>query len=163
MRRPIVAGNWKMHGSGTMTSELLAGIREGVESIQNVEIIICPPFVYLAQAVSLLNGVSIATGAQNLCRVSGQGAYTGEISGEMLRDLGCQHVIVGHSERRSLYGEDDVLVAERALVAHQAALTPIYCVRALLEAGEQGDTEMEVGRQHGTRRSAAASIEEMHD
>ena len=147
MRRPIVAGNWKMHGSRAFVSELLAGIKEGVSAASGVEVIVCPPFVYLDQAASLLAGTSISLGAQNLCQVAGQGAYTGEISSDMLRDLSCGHVIVGHSERRNIYGETDALVAEKTIVAANAGLTPILCVGELLEERESGRTEQVVGRQ----------------
>ncbi len=147
MRRPIVAGNWKMHGSRATVSDLLAGIQEGMAVIRNVEVIVCPPFVYLDQAASLLSETPIALGGQNLCQVPGQGAYTGEISGDMLRDLGCGFVIVGHSERRNIYGESDDLVAAKAIVAHQAGLIPVFCVGELLEERESGETEKVVGRQ----------------
>ncbi len=159
MRRPIVAGNWKMHGSRTTVSELLTGIKEGVDSVRNVGVVICPPYVYLDQAASLLKGTPISIGAQNLCQVTGYGAYTGEISGQMLRDLGCQHVIVGHSERRNIYGESDALVAEKSIAAHHADLTPIICVGELLEEREQGDTEKVVGRQLDALLSTAEGIE----
>ncbi len=159
MRRPIVAGNWKMHGSRTTASELLAGIKEGVDSVRNVGVVICPPYVYLDQVASLLKGTPISIGAQNLCQVTGYGAYTGEISGQMLRDLGCQHVIVGHSERRNIYGESDALVAEKSIAAHHADLTPIICVGELLEEREQGDTEKVVGRQLDALLSTAEGTE----
>lgn len=147
MRRPLVAGNWKMHGSKTGVRDLLDGIRDGMDAIRDVEVAVCPPFVYLGIVESLLQGTAIAWGAQNLCQVPGSGAYTGEISAAMLNDFGCRYVIVGHSERRNIYGESDALVAEKFSTAVGASLIPILCVGERLEERERGETEAVVARQ----------------
>jgi triosephosphate isomerase len=99
------------------------------------------------EAARLLQGSVIALGAQDLCEQTGEGAYTGEVSGAMLRDAGCRYVIVGHSERRTIYGEDDQRVAEKFFAARAAGLTPILCVGERLEERERGDTEAVVARQ----------------
>jgi triosephosphate isomerase len=146
MRKPIVAGNWKMNGSREDARALVAGIREGISSGVAAEVVICPPFVYLADVAAMLADSDIALGAQNVSQ-QGNGAYTGEISTGMLCDLGCEYVIVGHSERRTLYGEGDTLVAEKVLAASTAGLKPILCVGELLEEREAGQTEAVVARQ----------------
>jgi len=101
----------------------------------------------LTEVAKLLQGTAIVLGGQDVCPVTGEGAYTGEISGAMLRDVGCSHVIVGHSERRALYGDTDEVVAEKFLAAQAAGLTPILCVGEQLEDRESGDTEAVVARQ----------------
>ncbi|MBI5936346.1 MAG: triose-phosphate isomerase [Betaproteobacteria bacterium] len=145
MRRKLVAGNWKMHGSLTENEALLAGVLAGVAGAKT-EVAVCVPFPYLAQAQAKLNGSAIAWGAQNLSQ-HGKGAFTGEVSAAMLRDFGCKYVIVGHSERRSLYGETDALVAEKFEAAQAAGLVPILCVGETLSEREGGITEEVVARQ----------------
>lgn len=158
MSRPkLVAGNWKMHGSRAGNATLLDGVLAGLRSIDAVgasrgsgsaaEVVICPPFVYLAEVAAKLSGTSIGLGAQNVCAEPGQGAFTGEVSATMLREVGCAHVIVGHSERRALYGETDELVARKVLTVLDAGLTPILCVGELLEERDAGRTHEVVGRQ----------------
>jgi len=146
MRRILVAGNWKMHGSQTMVQELLAGLLEGTKDASDVDMAVFPPFPYLAQARSLLEGSDIAWGAQNLNPVA-QGAHTGEVSAGMLLDFGCRYVLAGHSERRSIYGESDADVAERFEAALAAGLEPVLCVGETLEERESGTTEAVVERQ----------------
>ncbi len=143
MRKKLVAGNWKMHGSLAENAALLAAIKP---ALADIEAAVCVPFPYLAQAQALLAGSSIRLGAQNLSEQS-KGAFTGEVSATMLNDFGCKYVIVGHSERRSLYGESDALVASKFMAAQAAGLTPILCVGESLNERESGVTEAVVGRQ----------------
>jgi triosephosphate isomerase len=145
MRKILVAGNWKMHGSKAMVNGLLKGLLAAPDS-ERAELAVFPPFPYLALAQSLLSGSSIAWGAQTLNPVA-QGAHTGEVSAPMLLDTGCRYVLVGHSERRSLYGESDADVAERFAAALAAGLEPVLCVGETLEEREQGRTEQVVERQ----------------
>ena len=146
MRQPLIAGNWKMNGSRADNKTLLDGIKAGIGEVNNAEVAVCVPYVYLADVQQQLDGTPIAWGAQNLS-TEAKGAFTGEISAAMLLDFGCKFVIVGHSERRSLYGEDDQRVAEKFEVARQAGLTPILCIGETLEEREQGITEQVVARQ----------------
>ena len=103
MRQPLVAGNWKMNGSLDSIKSLVEGIKAGIDSVTTAEMAVCPPYVYIPQVAALLDGSAISLGAQD---VSDQeaGAYTGEVAPAMLTDIGCKYAIVGHSERRSLYG-----------------------------------------------------------
>ena len=143
MRKKLVAGNWKMHGSLADNAALLAAIKP---ALAGVEAAVCVPFPYLAQAQAALAGTTIAWGAQNLSEQP-KGAFTGEVSSAMLLDFGCTYVIVGHSERRSLYGESDELVAKKYMAAQAAGLTPILCVGESLDERESGVTEQVVARQ----------------
>ncbi|MFM8516839.1 MAG: triose-phosphate isomerase [Nevskiaceae bacterium] len=150
-RRPMVAGNWKMYGSGAANATLVEGLRQGLASqggvTAAVDTLVCPPFVYLSTVAGQLGDSGVALGAQNLCAETGQGAYTGEIAGQMLREVGCSHVIVGHSERRALYGESDELVARKYAAALAAGLTPILCVGETLQERDAGTTSAVVARQ----------------
>lgn len=143
MRKKLVAGNWKMNGSLAENAALLAAIKP---ALAGIEAVVCVPFPYLAQAQALLAGSSIAWGAQNVSEQA-KGAFTGEVSASMLLDFGCKYVIVGHSERRSLYGESDALVASKYRVAQAAGLIPILCVGESLDERESGVTEAVVARQ----------------
>ncbi|MCG6885637.1 MAG: triose-phosphate isomerase [Proteobacteria bacterium] len=146
MRQPIIAGNWKMNGSRASIKELLDGLMAGIDEVKTAEVAVCAPFVYLAEVRAQLSGTPIFWGAQNLSHEE-KGAFTGEIAASMLLDFDCKYVIVGHSERRSLYGEDDDLVTKKYAVAHRAGLTPILCVGETLEEREKGVTEDVVARQ----------------
>jgi triosephosphate isomerase len=146
MRQPLVAGNWKMNGSRDGVRELLQGIKAGIGQVARAEVVVCPPYIFIPEAEAQLAGSPIAWGGQNLS-TEGAGAFTGEVSAAMLLDYGCKYVIVGHSERRTLYGESDALVAKKFAVARAAGLVPILCVGETLEEREQGVTEMVISRQ----------------
>lgn len=146
MRQTLVAGNWKMNGSLEVNQQLLEAVKAGVEAGVNAKVVVCPPAVYLSQAADVLAGSDVSWGGQNLCAEK-SGAFTGETSADMLLDVKCEYVIVGHSERRALYGETDEVVAEKYAAALAAGLIPILCVGELLEERESGDTEAVVARQ----------------
>jgi triosephosphate isomerase len=146
MRRPVVAGNWKMHGSRAANQALLTELERRLDPAWPVDIVVFPPYVYLEDAVRLLDGDAIAVGAQDVC-ADAVGAFTGEISASMLKDVGCRYVIVGHSERRRLYHEDDALVARKFAATVQAGLTPVLCVGETLEEHESHQAEAVVARQ----------------
>jgi triosephosphate isomerase len=144
-RRPVVAGNWKMHGSRAANQALLETLllASGDES---VDLLVFPPFVYLGDAARQLSGSAIGLGAQDVC-AEAQGAFTGEVSAAMIADTGATHVLVGHSERRALYGEDDALVARKFVAAQAAGLTPVLCIGETLAERDAGATHAVVARQ----------------
>ncbi len=146
MRQILVAGNWKLNGSLESIKQLVAGITAGAGDTGNTQIAVCPPFVYIPLVSNLLADSKVVVGSQD---VSDQesGAFTGEISGPMLKDFNCTYAIVGHSERRALYGEDDAFTARKFAAARQSGLIPILCVGETLEEREQGVTEDVVARQ----------------
>ena len=146
MRRPVVAGNWKMHGTRSAIESLLADIGERLNPEWRVDIVVFPPYVYLADAVRMVDEETIAVGAQDVC-AEPVGAFTGQVAAAMLKDVGARYVIVGHSERRRLYHEDDVLVARKFAAALHAGLTPVLCVGETLEEREAHRTEAVVARQ----------------
>jgi triosephosphate isomerase len=146
MRRALVAGNWKMNGSVASIQDLVGGIKSGLDRVDQTEVVVCPPFVYLSRVGELLDDSAVALGAQDICDQD-CGAYTGEVSGPMLREMGCRYVIVGHSERRHIYGESDQLTAKKFAAARRGELIPILCVGELLEEREQGQTYQVVARQ----------------
>ncbi|WP_421621031.1 triose-phosphate isomerase [Alkalilimnicola ehrlichii] len=145
MRKPMVAGNWKMNGSLALVNDMgraLAGV-----DCSAVDVLVCPPFPYigpLRRAVPDESGVAL--GGQDVSRYD-SGAYTGEVAGAMLAEMGCRHVIVGHSERRAMHAETDEVVVDKVQAALRAGLTPIVCVGETLEARDAGETEQVVGRQ----------------
>ena len=139
MRQKLVAGNWKMHGGLKTNQQLLQDVVAGVAGMRDVVVAVCVPFPYLAQAQSVLSGTPVAWGAQNLSEQA-QGAFTGEVSAAMLQDFGCRYVLVGHSERRSIYGESDTLVAEKFAAALASGLRPVLCVGETLEQRDAGKT-----------------------
>ncbi|MDO6563933.1 triose-phosphate isomerase [Amphritea sp. 1_MG-2023] len=139
MRKTIVAGNWKMNGTSESIKTLLESLTSGVPAVEGLVTLVCPPAVYLSQVKQALSDAPIALGAQN---VSSQpsGAFTGEWSLAMLQDLGCEYVILGHSERRSLFAESDEDVAEKVAATLSAGLIPILCVGETLTQRESGET-----------------------
>ena len=146
MRRILVAGNWKMHGSTDMVRTLLEGLLEGSSARGAADLAVFPSFPYLSQAGSMLSGTHIKWGGQTL-NPNPQGAHTGETSADMLVDMGCQYVLVGHSERRAIYAENDNDVAERFSAALAQGLEPVLCVGETQQEREAGQTEAVVGRQ----------------
>ncbi|MBU0594508.1 MAG: triose-phosphate isomerase [Pseudomonadota bacterium] len=146
MREKLVAGNWKMHGSLSENKALLDAIIPQLADLSRASCAVCVPFPYLFQAQAALQSGNISLGAQNMSQHE-KGAFTGEVSASMLLDFGCKYVIVGHSERRALYGEDDATVAAKFVAAQKAGLTPILCVGETLEEREANITEQVVARQ----------------
>jgi len=146
MRSKVVVGNWKLNGSLAGNESLLRALLREVPRDNPIACAVCVPSPYLAQARALLEGTGIAWGAQDLSRFD-QGAYTGEVSGRMLVELGCRYVLVGHSERRTLFGETDAIAAEKYVAARKAGLTPVFCVGETLEERERGETQAVLARQ----------------
>lgn len=145
MRKKLVAGNWKMHGSLQGNAALLDRLMAGAATL-SCEVAVCAPYPYLAQVQSTLAGTSILWGAQSVSEHA-SGAFTGEVSASMLRDFGCHYVLVGHSERRQLFGESDAVVAAKFVAAQQAGLMPVLCVGETLAERESGQTMAVVARQ----------------
>ncbi|MGH8505141.1 MAG: triose-phosphate isomerase [Stenotrophobium sp.] len=145
-RRYLVAGNWKMNGSAKANAELVEGILHGIDDAPDVDVLVCPPAIYL-ESIAKNAGGQLAVGGQNLCNQEKPGAFTGELHGSMLKDVGCRYVIVGHSERRALYGETDAIVAQKFSVAQSSGLTPILCIGETLQEREANQTEAVLGRQ----------------
>ena len=144
MRRMMVAGNWKMHGSRAIAGELLGAIVAA--GYHSIDVAVFPPAVYLAELVSAHGSSGVLIGAQDVS-AHAQGAYTGEISAAMLRDVGCTHVLVGHSERRQYHAETNHQVAEKFVAAQAAGLIPVLCVGESLEQRDAGSTEQIIGKQ----------------
>ncbi|MEZ5539042.1 MAG: triose-phosphate isomerase [Pseudomonadales bacterium] len=145
-RRPLVIGNWKMHGTQASSVELLQAIQQSTQSATHTNVAVCVPFPYLQLCREQLANGRIQWGAQNLSEHA-QGAYTGEVSATMLADWGCRFVLVGHSERRALYGEMDDHVVAKIRQALSAGITPVLCVGETLAERERGATEIVVSRQ----------------
>ena len=146
-RRPMVASNWKMNGSRGANQALIDGLLGGSARWGHAEVLVCPPAVYLGSVAQAIAGSGIGLGAQNLAESEKPGAFTGEIHGDMLKEAGCTHVIVGHSERRALYGESDEVVARKFRTAQKLGLTPILCLGETLEQREASHTEAVLQRQ----------------
>ena len=143
-----MAGNWKMNASKESVNKLILGILSGMSEVRS-EVVVCAPFPYLSQVEALIAHSQVKLGAQNL-NSNSSGAFTGEVSANMIKDFGARHVIVGHSERRSLYGETSPLVAEKVKAALDSNLTPLLCVGESLEQRESGETEIVVAEQINT-------------
>ena len=157
MRHPIIAGNWKMHKTAREAVVLVRDLKALIEG-QHVEVVICPPFTALSAVAAELAGTSIGLGAQDLFWEP-QGAFTGEISGSMLIDLGCRYVIIGHSERRQQFGETDEQVNRKLRSALQSGLTPIVCVGETLAQREANQTFDVVGRQLDGATASLGAVE----
>jgi triosephosphate isomerase len=154
MREFLIAGNWKMNGSSAANVELVAGIVAGVPTGSGFSLLVCPPFPYLASVVEQTKGSPVKVGAQTVSEHD-KGAFTGEVAPGMLSDVGCDYVIVGHSERRALYGETSEQVAAKFQAAQVAGITPILCVGETLEEREAGTTESVIDEQLGAVMDAA--------
>jgi triosephosphate isomerase len=146
-RQLMIAGNWKMNGSMLESRDLVTGLLDGVSADSDAQMLLCPPFVYLSVVAGWLAESPILLGAQDISEQTAAGAFTGEVSGSMLTDVGCEYAIVGHSERRTLYGESDELVAEKFCAAQSQRLVPILCVGESLEEREEERTKDVVRRQ----------------
>src|SRR5689334_14716573 len=140
MRKPVMAGNWKMYKTPAETTAFFEKFRPLVEQSEHCEVVICPPYTNLAAAVDAAKGSRVRVGAQNIAWAK-EGAFTGEISGAMILATGATHAIVGHSERRQYFGETDETVLKRTQAALEFGLTPIVCVGERLEQRESGNTE----------------------
>src|SRR4051812_31901960 len=147
-RARLVAGNWKMHGSRESNRALLDGLLKGLPAVAGVECAVCVPFPYLGQVGEQIAGTALRLGAQNVSEHP-QGAFTGEVSIAMLAEFGCRYVIVGHSERRHLYGETDAQVGAKFAAVKAAGMTPILCVGETLQERDAQSTQAVVGRQLG--------------
>ena len=152
MRQPLVAGNWKMNGSSESIRDLIDGLLSGLET--KAEVLVCPPSVYAQQVRELTADSIVKVGLQNASHEL-SGAFTGEISPLMVKDLGCEYVLIGHSERRSIYGETDEEVAAKFSALVDRGVVPVLCVGETLEERESGDTMNVVARQIETVLRAA--------
>ncbi len=148
MRKTIVAGNWKMNASKESVNKLVMGVLSGMGSVSS-EVVVCAPFPYLSQVEALITHSQVRLGAQNL-NTNTSGAFTGEVSADMIKDFGAQYVVVGHSERRGLYGETNTIVAEKVKAALDSDLIPLFCVGETLEQREARETESVVAAQINT-------------
>lgn len=144
--KKLVVANWKMHGSLLRNQQLIEAYLQGLRPITRAEVVVCVPYPYLAQMNDLLSGTSVAWGAQNVAKYE-EGAYTGEVGAQMLKDFGATHVIIGHSERSTAYCESDENIAEKFMMAKRYGLTPILCVGETLLEREAGVMERVVGKQ----------------
>ncbi len=146
MRRPFIAGNWKMNTNRASAVALAEGVAKRAETIEGVDLAVCPPSCYLDAVGRAIAGSKVALGAQNMYHEK-DGAFTGELSAAMLRDLGCKYVILGHSERRHILGETDAAINKNLHAALAAGLAPIVCVGELLSEREAGQTLAVIGSQ----------------
>lgn len=139
MRQPIVAGNWKLNGTRNSAAALAQKIISGLNSISNIDVLICPPFLHIAEVQKLIQNSHLKLGAQNASDQQ-SGAFTGEVSAEMLKEFSCEYVIIGHSERRTIYSESDNIIASKFKSVSSAGLTPILCIGETLEQKENNQT-----------------------
>lgn len=143
----LVAGNWKMNGNSASNAALIESLLRGISECPAIDVLVCPPSPYLDAVRRHVGSAPIAVGGQNLGDQGEPGAFTGEIHASMLNDLGCSHVLVGHSERRTLYGEDDACVARKFIVAQAGGLIPVLCIGETLAEREADQTESVLKRQ----------------
>ncbi len=163
MRKKVIAGNWKMNNDLTETQNLITKLTSGLSGeTVNSEVIVCPPFTSLSEANSLLKNTQVKLGAQNMY-FEESGAYTGEISAQMLKSVGCEYVILGHSERRTIFGEDDATINKKMKKALSSGLKPIFCVGETLAERESGTTKDVVKRQvtQGLKEISAEELEKV--
>ncbi len=146
MRKKVIAGNWKMNNDLSQSQNLVSNVLNGLQSKPNCDVIICPSFTSLSEISNLVKNTSIKLGAQNM-HFENSGAFTGEVSASMLKSVGCEYVILGHSERRNIFGESDEMINKKILKALEAGLKPIFCVGELLEQREAGTTKDVVKKQ----------------
>lgn len=158
VRQTLIMGNWKMHGNRASAVALTTSLVQGWQPAAGVSLAICPPFVHLQAVEAALAGSAIGLGAQHVADQVDDGAFTGEVSAAMLRDAGCGLVLIGHSERRALYGETDASVVRRLTCAWSAGLMPVLCVGETLDEREQGQAEAVVARQLAVLPARAAVI-----
>ena len=144
-RQPLIAGNWKLNGSRQSVVELATAVSAGSSEL-TAEVLVCPTSVHLADVLGVVADTAVQLGAQN-CAEASSGAFTGEVSAQMLAEFGCQYVILGHSERRALFHEKSALVAAKCLTVQDAGLTPILCVGESLEQREAGQVESVIAEQ----------------
>ncbi|MBC8945585.1 MULTISPECIES: triose-phosphate isomerase [Xenorhabdus] len=146
MRHPLVMGNWKLNGSTHMVNDLITGLRKELSNIDGCDVAIAPPTVYVSLAKSALAGSRIALGAQDV-GVNLSGAFTGETSAEMLKDVGARYIIIGHSERRTYHKESDEFIAKKFAVLKEQGLIPVLCIGETEQENEAGQTETVCARQ----------------
>ncbi len=147
MRKKVIAGNWKMNNDIQASEKLIVELKNLLKNNKaNCEVIICPPFTSLSEASKLIEGSAIKLGAQNM-HFEDSGAFTGEVSSSMLKSVGCGFVIIGHSERRHIFGETDDMINKKIKKALSAGLNPIFCIGELLEERERGITNDVIKRQ----------------
>ena len=146
MRQPLVAGNWKMHGTRAQNASLVRSLLDLLRPESSAEVLLCPPFVYLWETGRMLKDTDVSLGAQSIC-AEAQGAFTGEVSAAMVKDVGCHYALVGHSERRQIFGESDAVVARKFVAAQSQGLVPVLCVGETLEEREGERTAQVVSRQ----------------
>lgn len=146
MRKPLVAGNWKMNGTRASVADLTEAIKAGAKALDQADIAVCPPFVFLAEVSAALRGSRVGVGAQDVSRHSA-GAFTGEVSAPMLKELGCQYALVGHSERRTYHCETSELVAQKMVAVAKQGMIPVVCVGETLQERESNHTESVIAEQ----------------